>query len=171
MTERVCAHCGGSMAGMRPQARFCTPAHRAAASRVRAAQRSDDLQLAPEPTVGDAAAEKPHVRFLDGSAGVAGVELVPKREIAAAIGVSERTIERWMATRGLPCERRRNGRVLFCVEACQAWCRQSGASAGVRRAVCAACGYTVHVDGHWIAEALPSCACGAGPLHLVGCGS
>jgi hypothetical protein len=33
MVDRICEHCGRTLDGMRPQARYCTPAHRAAASR------------------------------------------------------------------------------------------------------------------------------------------
>lgn len=50
---RICVHCRRSIAGYRRQARFCSGACRAAASRARAARRAESRDYSP-------VAEKPH---------------------------------------------------------------------------------------------------------------
>ena len=66
MPERACEHCGEPLNGMRPQARFCKPAHRAAASRVKAAERARNYLMSAGPPLVRSSPEKPHVRFVDG---------------------------------------------------------------------------------------------------------
>lgn len=74
MPERLCEHCGGSLHGMRPQARFCKPAHRAAASRAKAAERARRAQMGRESPGRRAGRQKANVRFLEGAGKVGATE-------------------------------------------------------------------------------------------------
>jgi hypothetical protein len=77
---------------MRPQARFRWPSHRAAASRARAADRGGARTSgAAARSRRDAATERT----------APNVDLLTKVEIAAALGVSVRTVLRWMRA-GMP---------------------------------------------------------------------
>lgn len=110
---RVCARaaCGESLDGMRPEARYCSGACRAAASRERgeetAAPASPEVSLVSAPTE---------------------VELLTPpepwrntRQVAEHFGVSLRTVDRWISA-GLPCWRpRRLGRTLLRLSVCEAW--------------------------------------------------
>jgi len=147
MSARACEQCGGSLKHIAPariaKARFCDAACR------RAWHREHGAPTAAPPIAWPG---------------------VTRRELAAALGVTTRTIERYMAA-GLPHVRLRNGRPRFDLSSCLEWQRRPVESMRLEPASCSTCGYAVHVDGHRIAAPLPSCACGAGPLHLVGCGS
>jgi hypothetical protein len=55
---RTCERCGASLDGYRRQARYCGGPCRAAASRARAAKRSNSVAPAPEPSVLDQSAQK-----------------------------------------------------------------------------------------------------------------
>jgi len=106
------------------------------------------------------------VRFVEGSP---VAPLVTKREIAAELGVTERTIERWMH-KGLPFLRLRNGWPRFEVVESRAWQLRPVESRRLLRAVCAGCGREGHVDQHLADIASLVCrACGE-PLVVDGCG-
>jgi hypothetical protein len=55
---RYCVHCGTSIDGYRRQARYCGGPCRAAASRARAAERSNSVVPSPEPSALDEGAQK-----------------------------------------------------------------------------------------------------------------
>lgn len=76
------------------------------------------------------------MRFPDAPADACG-ELVTKREIAAALGVCQRTVTRYMAA-GLPFVRLRNGRLRFDVSACVAWYSRPLETSAAQ---CARCGH------------------------------
>jgi hypothetical protein len=56
---RICALCGTSLDGYRAHARYCGGPCRAAASRARAAERSNSIVRAPRPSGLDESAQKP----------------------------------------------------------------------------------------------------------------
>lgn len=150
MSERVCeCGCGQSLAGMRPQARFCSPAHRAAASRTRAAERA---RLAGRP----ASPERPPSAEEE--------RVLTQREAAAALGVTTRTVQRWMRA-GLPFERRRNGRPRFALREILKWQRQPVESRRLAPLSCAACGHAIEVVIVTAGPALRYCPCCASPLR------
>ena len=99
----------------------------------------------------------------------ARAELVAKREIAAALGVTERTIER-LVKRGMPVHLLRNGRPRFDVRQCRDWYLQPVELRRFRRATCSACGYRMHVEERFTSVPLPALCprCGDGSLRVHG---
>jgi len=171
MTARVCeCGCGASLDGMRPQARFRAPSHRAAASRARAAQRAPGARTGPQPGEGLSAREKPNVRFVDGLlASAPGPALATKRELAAELRVTERTIERWMVA-DMPYVRLRSGRPRYDLAACRAWQLRPVESRRLLRAGCAGCGCEGHLEQHLADIASVVCRVCGEPLAVDGGG-
>lgn len=135
MPERVCeCGCGRRLEGMRPHARFFSPAHRAAASRARALHTAPGAEERVASRTREETRQEPHVRLLADS--------VTKRDVAAALGVSVRTVTRYMDA-GLPYRRLRNGRPRFVLSECLEWYSQPRHSLPSR---CPRCGQSI--EGH-----------------------
>lgn len=49
-----------------------------------------------------------------------------KRELASFLGISTRTVARWVRHRGLPVQVQKNGAYLFCEQEVVEWVRSKG---------------------------------------------